>query len=50
MDNVAIVVGDLDAAVAFFTALGMSWKAGCRSKEAGREGFVGPTICEARSR
>ena len=50
MDNVGIVVDDLDAAVAFFTELGMELEG--RMPIEGRWAGMssGSTTCEARSR
>ena len=50
MDNVAIVVDDLDAAVAFFTELGMDWKARGRWKAFGRTAPSDSTPSGATSR
>ena len=50
MDNVAIVVDDLDAAVAFFTELGMELKARGRSKAFGRTAPSDSTASGATSR
>jgi len=49
MDNVAIVVDDLDAAIEFFTELG-SRKAKARSKASGRTKPSAPTASGATSR
>jgi catechol 2,3-dioxygenase-like lactoylglutathione lyase family enzyme len=50
MDNVAIVVRDLDAAVAFFTELGMEVEGKGRSKASGRTAPSDSTASGARSR
>jgi catechol 2,3-dioxygenase-like lactoylglutathione lyase family enzyme len=50
MDNVAIVVDDLDAAVAFFTELGMELEGKGRSKASGRTAPSDWTASGARSR
>jgi catechol 2,3-dioxygenase-like lactoylglutathione lyase family enzyme len=50
MDNVAIVVDDLDAAVAFFTELGMGLEGRGRSKASSRTAPSAWTASGARSR
>ena len=50
MDNVAIVVDDLDAAVAFFTELGMELEGRRRSKACLRTAPSDSTASGARSR
>jgi catechol 2,3-dioxygenase-like lactoylglutathione lyase family enzyme len=50
MDNVAIVVDDVDAAVAFFTELGMELEGRGRSRAFGRTAPSAWTASGARSR
>ena len=50
MDNVAIVVDDLDAAVAFFTELGMELEGKRRSKASRRTAPSDSTASGATSR
>jgi catechol 2,3-dioxygenase-like lactoylglutathione lyase family enzyme len=50
MDNVGIVVEDLDAAIAFFTELGMERKAKRRSRASGRTAPSDSTASAATSR
>jgi catechol 2,3-dioxygenase-like lactoylglutathione lyase family enzyme len=50
MDNVAIVVDDLDAAVAFFTELGMELEGKGQVEASGRTAPSDSTASGARSR
>jgi catechol 2,3-dioxygenase-like lactoylglutathione lyase family enzyme len=50
LDNVGIVVDDLDAAVAFFTELGMELEGRMPIEGSWAETSSGSTTCEARSR
>jgi catechol 2,3-dioxygenase-like lactoylglutathione lyase family enzyme len=50
MDNVAIVVDDLDAAIAFFTELGMELEGKGSSKASGRTAPSALTASGATSR
>ena len=48
MDNVGIVVEDIDAAIAFFTELGLELRGAHRSKESGRMASLDCATCASR--
>ncbi len=50
LDNVAVVVDDLDAAVAFFAELGMELENRMTIEGGGRSASSGSTACGRRSR
>jgi catechol 2,3-dioxygenase-like lactoylglutathione lyase family enzyme len=48
MDNVGIVVDDLDAAIEFFTELGLELEGAPQSKEIGQMASLGCAACVSR--
>ncbi len=48
MDNVGIVVEDIDAAIEFFTELGLKLRGAPQSKETGLMASLGCAACASR--
>ena len=48
MDNVGIVVEDIDAAIEFFTDLGLEFQGRAPSKELGQTALLGYAACASR--